>query len=129
MPLEYIVSNALTPPQVPLSHAVKVGGLLFVSGIHPYTADRQIVRGDFDAQMHQVMDNMAAVLSDGGSSFDRVVKTTVILRRMSDFAAMNKIYGQFFAPGRCPARTTIQSELGRDDMLLEIECVAETSAG
>lgn len=115
------------PSRVPLSQAVRVGNILFVSGTTPYAPDSSIARGDFAAQMHQVMANIGEILAAGGSSLDKVAKVNVILTRISDFRAMNEIYGQYFKEGNYPARTTIEAPLANPDFLLEIECVAEAS--
>ncbi len=112
-------------PRVPLSPAVKTGNLVFVSGTPAYYGDRQIARGDFPAQMHQVLKNIQTVLAAAGSSLDRVVKVNVILVRKSDWDDMNRIYREYFKEGNYPARTTIVCELANPDFLLEIECVAE----
>jgi 2-iminobutanoate/2-iminopropanoate deaminase len=119
----------LRPSRVPLSHAVRVGGLLFVSGTTPFAPDGSIARGDFAGQMHRVMANIKEVLAAGGSSLDKVAKVNVILTRGSDFAAMNEIYRQYFREGNYPARTTIVCPLANPDFLLEIECVAQAGAG
>ena len=123
--MEVIHSNRVRVPAVPLSNAVRSGNHIFVSGTTPYTADRKIAVGDFEAQMRQVMENIKALLADGGSSVDKVVKTNVILVRKSDFKKMNEIYRTYFKEGAYPARTTMICDLANDDFLLEIECVAE----
>lgn len=115
----------LGTPRVPLSHAVKSGSHVFVSGITPRSPDGKIVTGDFAAQMRQVMDNIKTILEAAGSSLDRVVKTNVILVRIEDFAEMNEIYKTYFKDGQYPARTTVGAALAGQDFLLEIECVAE----
>lgn len=115
----------LGTPRVPLSHAVKSGSHVFVSGITPRSPDGKIVTGDFAAQMRQVMDNIKTILEAAGSSLDRVVKTNVILVRIEDFAEMNEIYKAYFKDGQYPARTTVGAALAGQDFLLEIECVAE----
>jgi 2-iminobutanoate/2-iminopropanoate deaminase len=114
-----------TPPTVPLSPAVKTGNLLFVSGMPAYYGDRQIAKGDFPAQMHQVMKNIQTVLAAGGSSLEKAVKVNVILVRKADWEDMNRIYREYFKEGNYPARTTIICDLANPDFLLEIECVAE----
>ena len=123
--MQIVPVPSLGTPRVPLSHAVKSGQHVFVSGITPRTPDGQIARGDFAAQMRQVMENIKVILAAAGSSLDKVVKTNVILVRIGDFAQMNEIYKTYFAEGRYPARTTIGAELAGQDFLLEIECVAE----
>ncbi|MEO8701234.1 MAG: RidA family protein [Kofleriaceae bacterium] len=125
MALTYIVSDALMKPAVPLSHAVRVGSLVYCSGMHPYTKDRTVAVGDFTAQCHQVFANLVAVLADAGTTLEHAVKMNVILVRMSDFAAMNEVYRSYFPSGNYPARCTTESRLAREEMLLEIECVAE----
>jgi 2-iminobutanoate/2-iminopropanoate deaminase len=108
----------------PLSQAVKVGALVFVSGTTGYAPDGSLAK-DFDGQMRQVMENMKAILDAAGTSLDRAVKMNVILARAADFAAMNAIYRTYFAEGNYPARTTIEATLARPELLVEIECVAE----
>lgn len=125
MTREIVNSRRVTPLRSPMSHAVKAGGLVFVSGTLPFKGEREIVRGDFAAQMHQVMVNIKAVLEDAGSSLDKVVKTTVVLRHMSDFPAMNEIYRSYFKPDNYPARITMESPLALEEFLIEIDCVAE----
>ncbi|HXQ50037.1 MAG TPA: RidA family protein [Stellaceae bacterium] len=120
-----IMPKGAPKPTVPLSHAVKVGKLVFVSGSTPFDKDGHLARGDFAAQMHQVMANLKTILADAGSSLDRVVKIVVILTRIGDFAQMNAIYRTYFKEGNYPARTTIGGQLAHPDFLLEIECVAE----
>jgi 2-iminobutanoate/2-iminopropanoate deaminase len=123
MPPQYIRTD--DSGRVPLSPAVKTGNLVFVSGTPAYFGNRQIARGDFPAQMHQVIKNIQAALAAAGSSLDRVVKMNVILVRKSDWDDMNRIYREYFTEGFYPARTTIVCDLANPDFLLEIECVAE----
>jgi len=108
----------------PTSKAVKVGNLLFVCGMPPFDIDRQVAKGDFQAQMRQCMDNIKAVLEAGGSAMDEIAKVTVFLARESDMPAMNEIYRTYFKKGNYPARTAIEAKL-QGDFLVEIECVAE----
>jgi 2-iminobutanoate/2-iminopropanoate deaminase len=115
----------LPTSRVPLSHAVKIGNILFMSGTTPFAPDGSIARGDFAGQMHQVMANIKVILAEGGSSLDKVAKVNVILTRGSDFGQMNEIYRSYFKAGNYPARTTIICPLANPDFLLEIECIAE----
>jgi 2-iminobutanoate/2-iminopropanoate deaminase len=109
---------------IPVSSAVKVGNLIFVSGTPAYK-DGKIAVGDFPAQMKQVMENIAATLKSAGTSLDRVVKTNVMLTRSGDFDDMNRIYATYFSDGKYPARTTVVvAGLPSADFLLEIECEA-----
>jgi 2-iminobutanoate/2-iminopropanoate deaminase len=121
-PLEYIGKPVRG---IPVSQAVKVGKFVFVSGTPAFDGDGKLAVGDFPAQMKQVMDNVTATLKASGTGWDRVVKTTVLLMRSSDFAVMNRIYATYFPDGKYPARTTaIAAGLPHPDFLLEIECEA-----
>ena len=125
MTREIIATDAAPHPDAPISQAIRVGQLVFVSGITPFTREMRLAKGDFAAQMHQVMPNLDAILSASGSSLARVVKCTVILARREDWRAMNEIYRTYW-PGRdFPARTAFEARLPHPDFLLEIECVAE----
>ena len=128
MPKQIITSDKVAKPRVPLSPAVKVGNLVFVSGSTPFTTDYQIAKGDFPAQMHQVMKGLKALLEAAGSSLDKVVKVNVFLARIRDFPEMNEIYKTYFKEGSYPARTTIEATMTNKDFLLEIECVAEVES-
>jgi 2-iminobutanoate/2-iminopropanoate deaminase len=125
MARQIVTTDKVAKSRVPLSNAVKLGNTVYVSGTTPFDVDRNIAKGDFNAQMRQVMENLRAILDAAGSSLDKVVKVNVILVRISDFAAMNEIYKEYFKEGTYPARTTIEAKLAGQDFLLEIECVAE----
>jgi 2-iminobutanoate/2-iminopropanoate deaminase len=125
MARQIVTTDKVAKSRVPLSNAVKLGNTVYVSGTTPFDVDRNIAKGDFKAQMRQVMENLKAILEAAGSSLDKVVKVNVILVRISDFAAMNEIYKEYFKEGTYPARTTIEAKLAGQDFLLEIECVAE----
>lgn len=94
-----------------------------MSGVPGYFGDRQLAVDDFEAQCRQALDNLDVILKTAGTSFDRIVKTNVILTRQSDFAKMNELYRARFSPGNYPARTTIVADLAVPAMLLEIECI------
>jgi 2-iminobutanoate/2-iminopropanoate deaminase len=111
----------------PYSQAVKVNGTLFTSGqvaLDPATG--QLVSGGIVEQTEQVLKNIAAVLAAAGSSFEKVVKTTVFLKDMADFAKMNEIYGRYMAgEGKiAPARSTVAVAGLPRDALVEIEVIA-----
>ena len=125
MTRQIIATDAAPHPDAPISQAVRIGQLVFVSGITPFTRDMRLAKGDFAAQMHQVMANLDAILSASGSSLARVVKCTVILARREDWRAMNEIYGTYWPGKDFPARTAFEATLPHPDFLLEIECVAE----
>jgi len=101
--------------------------LVFVSGkvaIDPAT--QQVIEGDVAAQTERVIKNISAILSSAESSLDQVVRSTVFLKNMNDFAAMNEVYGKFFnaAP---PARSTVEVARLPKDVLVEIDVIALTS--
>jgi 2-iminobutanoate/2-iminopropanoate deaminase len=111
----------------PYSQAIRAGNLLFASGqipIDPVTG--AVVAGDIAAQTRRVFENIAGVLKAAGGSFDHVVKTTVFLTDMNDFAAMNAVYGEYFAQP-APARSTVQVARLPRDARVEIEIVAVLS--
>jgi len=110
--------------QGPYSQAVRAGGLLFVAGqipLDPLTGD--LVGGDVVAQARRVLDNIGAVLKAGDLSFADVVRTTVFLADMNDFAAMNEVYGTYFPPPY-PARATVQVARLPRDVRIEIDAIA-----
>jgi 2-iminobutanoate/2-iminopropanoate deaminase len=125
MSRQIISTDKVSKPRVPLSNAVRVGNLIFVSGSTPYGPDYQLGKGNFQAQMHQVMENLKSILEGAGSSLDKVVKVNVFLQRIRDFQEMNEIYRTYFKEGNYPARSTVEVTLTNKDFLLEIECVAE----
>lgn len=120
-----INTSRLTKPRAPLSHAVRVGNLVFVSGTTPFKPGSRDMAPDFAGQMRQVMENIRVILDEAGTSLAQVVKANVILTRISDFQEMNDIYRSYFVEDDYPARTTIEAPLAVPGMLLEIECVAE----
>jgi len=120
-----IVRTEQAPQAIgPYSQAVVGGGFVYVAGqlaLDPRTG--QLVPGDVRIQTKRVMENIKAILEGAGSSLDRVVKTTVFLRDLNDFGAMNEIYGSYFQEDP-PARSTFQvAKLPRDGAV-EIEAVA-----
>lgn len=112
----------------PYSQAVRVGGLLFTSGqiaLDPATG--AMLEGGIEDQTVRVCENLKAVLEAAGVGFAQVVKTTVFLKNMGDFAAMNAVYGRYFAPegAVAPARSTVEVARLPKDALVEIEVVAK----
>jgi len=108
----------------PYSQAVVANGFVYAAGqvpLDPKTG--QIVPGDIRAQTKRVMENLKAVLAAAGSSFDKVVKTTVFLRDLNDFGTMNEIYGEYFQENP-PARSTVQVTRLPREAAVEIEVVA-----
>jgi len=125
-----VISTAAAPSAIgPYSQAIRVGNLLFVSGQIPIDpATGEVVAGDIRAQTRQVLKNLAAIVEAAGSSLDRVAKTTVYLRDLSEFAAMNEVYAQFFG-GEPPARSTVQVARLPRDAAIEIDLIAEVVRG
>ncbi|MFQ5694861.1 MAG: RidA family protein [Terriglobia bacterium] len=108
----------------PYSQGVKANGFLFCSGqvaLDPATG--QVVSGDIRAQTERVLKNLEAVLTAAGSSLAEVVKTTVFLTDLNDFAAMNEVYGTFF-PENPPARATVEVRRLPKDVKVEIDLIA-----
>ncbi|MDD5018010.1 MAG: RidA family protein [Eubacteriales bacterium] len=125
MQKKQIVSTDSAPAAIgPYSQGVKAGGLIYTSGQIPIDPDTgQVVHGDAAAQARRALQNLAAVLDAAGAGFDCVVKTTVFLADMDDFAAVNEVYTQFFKKG-FPARSCIQAAKLPKDVMVEIEAVA-----
>jgi len=108
----------------PYSQAIKANGFIFASGQIPLDpATMRIVEGGVEEQTERVLDNLKAVLESAGSSLDRVVKTTVYLADMNEFAAMNEIYARYFGSTK-PARATVQVARLPRDVKVEIDAVA-----
>jgi len=123
--LKTAVSSPDAPKAIgPYSQAVRTGQLLFVSGQVPLDpATGQIVAGDIAVQTRRVFDNLGAVLKAGGRSFADVVRTTVFLADMNDFAAVNEVYGTYFSEPY-PARATVQVARLPKDARVEIDVIA-----
>jgi len=123
------VSTPAAPRAIgPYSQAIRAGSLLFVSGqipIDPATGD--LVAGDIAAQTRRVFENLKAILAEAGASFDHVVRTTVYLADMNDFAAMNEVYGTYFS-SPAPARATVQAARLPKDARIEIDLIAALDA-
>ena len=123
--MKEIVQTEHAPPAIgPYSQAIKSNGLVFASGQIPLDpATGQFVPGGIEEQTRQVLKNLSAVLEAAGSSLDRVVKTTVFLIDMQEFAAMNDVYATFFTSNP-PARATVQAARLPKDARVEIEAIA-----
>ncbi len=121
-----VISTAKAPSAIgPYSQGVLAEGtLLFTAGqvaLDPVSG--QVVQGDIKAQTRQVMHNLRAILEAAGTTFGSVVKTTVFLKNMGDFAAMNEVYAEFF-PSAPPARSTVEVARLPRDVSVEIEVIA-----
>ncbi len=118
------VSTTNAPAAIgPYAQGIVVNGLFYSSGQIPLTAEGELVEGDIVAQTNQVFENLRAVLAEAGSSLDKVVKTTVFLKDMNDFAAMNETYAQNFGDHK-PARSAIEVARLPKDVKVEIEVIA-----
>jgi 2-iminobutanoate/2-iminopropanoate deaminase len=108
----------------PYSQAIVVNGMVFCAGQTPIDpATGNLVDGGIEAQTHQALKNIGAVLRAAGSDYAKIVKTTVFLKDMNDFAVMNGIYATYFAESP-PARSTVEVARLPKDCLFEIECIA-----
>lgn len=119
------VSSPSAPAAIgPYSQAVRAGSLLFLSGQIPLDpATGQLVEGDIAAQTHRVFKNLQAVLEAADATFDNVVRTTVYVADMNDFAAVNEVYGTYFS-SPAPARATVQAARLPKDARVEIDAIA-----
>jgi len=121
---EIIETKSAPAPIGPYSQAIRVNGFVLVSGQIPVVPDTgQVVEGGIAAQTHQVMKNISEILEAGGIGLGNVVKTTVFLTNLDDFAGFNKIYGEYFGDVK-PARTTVQVARLPKEVLVEVEAIA-----
>jgi 2-iminobutanoate/2-iminopropanoate deaminase len=123
--MKEVISTDKGPRAIgPYSQAIKAGGFIFTAGqiaLDPATA--QLVEGDIARQTVRVLDNLKAIVEAAGSSLNRAVKTTVYLKDMNDFAAMNEVYARYF-PENPPARSTVEAGRLPRDVRVEIELIA-----
>ncbi len=126
--MKKIVATEKAPKAIgPYSQAVVHNGLAFLSGqipLDPMTG--QLVEGDITAQTTRVLENLKAVLEACGSGLDRVVKTTVYIKDMGEFAKMNEVYGKYFSENP-PARSTVEAARLPRDVRVEIDAIAIVS--
>jgi 2-iminobutanoate/2-iminopropanoate deaminase len=120
-----VISTKSAPQAIgPYSQAIRANGFVFTSGqvaIDP--ANQQVIAGDVAAQTERVLQNVGAILSAAGTSLEKVVRSTVFLKNMNDFAAMNEVYGRFFKSNP-PARSTVEVARLPKDVLVEIDVIA-----
>jgi 2-iminobutanoate/2-iminopropanoate deaminase len=120
-----VIATGNAPKAIgPYSQAVRAQGLIFTSGqvaIDPTT--QQVIAGDVSAQTDRVLKNLAAVLEASGSTMEKVLRCTVFLKNMGDFAAMNEVYGRYFKQAP-PARSTVEVARLPKDVLVEIDVIA-----
>jgi len=124
--MKTIVSTDKAPAAIgPYSQGVKVGNLLFTSGQIPLDPATGTFPEGIQAQARQSLSNVKAILAEAGVSMDQVIKTTVFLKDMNDFAAMNEVYATFFTEGSYPARSAVEVARLPKDVLVEIEAIAQ----
>jgi 2-iminobutanoate/2-iminopropanoate deaminase len=120
-----VISTKDAPQAIgPYSQAIKANGFIFTSGqiaIDPAT--QQVITGDVAAQTDRVLRNLSEILEASGSGLGKVVRSTVFLKNMSDFAAMNAVYGKYFSTAS-PARSTVEVARLPKDVLVEIDVIA-----
>lgn len=127
--MKQIIATERAPKAIgPYSQAVLSNGFAFLSGQIPIDpATGLLIDGDIAAQTRRVLDNLKAVLEACGSSMGQVVKTTVYLKDMGEFAAMNEVYARYF-PENPPARATVEAARLPKDVRVEIDCIAAVQA-
>jgi 2-iminobutanoate/2-iminopropanoate deaminase len=120
-----VISTPDAPKAIgPYSQGIRANGFIFVSGqvaIDPAT--QQVITGDVAAQTARVIQNLSEILEAAGSGLGKVVRTTVFLKNMGDFAAMNEVYGKYFSAAP-PARSTVEVSRLPKDVLVEIDVIA-----
>ena len=124
--MKTVISTDKAPGAIgPYSQAIKVGNLLFASGQIPLDPATGAFPEGIEAQTKQALTNVKNILEAAGTSLDKVVKTTVFLSDMNNFAAMNGVYATFFSEGSYPARSAVEVARLPKDAMVEIEVIAE----
>ncbi|HET7150636.1 MAG TPA: RidA family protein [Candidatus Acidoferrum sp.] len=123
--MKEVISTAHGPKAIgPYSQAIRANGFIFISGQVAFDpATGNLVEGDIAAQTDRVMKNLKAIVEAGGSTLDKVVKTTVFLKDMNEFTKMNEVYGKYFSAAP-PARATVEVARLPRDVRVEIELIA-----
>lgn len=123
--MDTVVSTNDAPQAIgPYSQAIKANGFIFVSGQIPLDpATQQMIAGSVAQQTERVLQNIAGILQAAASSLEKVVRCTVFLKSMEDFAAMNAVYATFF-PAHPPARSTVEVARLPQDCLVEVDAIA-----
>lgn len=109
----------------PYSQAIAAGNILFISGQIPADPETREIIHEIDVATHRVMKNLEAILNEAGASFSNVVKTSIFLKDMNDFATVNEIYASYFTDGSYPARETVQVAKLPADVKIEISMIAQ----
>jgi 2-iminobutanoate/2-iminopropanoate deaminase len=121
--MEYIHTDKAPAAIGPYSQAIKTGDMVFTSGQIALTPKGEFLDGDVEVQAKQVLENLSEVLKEAGSSMQKVIKTTIFLADMDDFAKVNEIYAKAFGDHK-PARSTVAVKTLPKNALIEIEAVA-----
>lgn len=123
--MKQVISTKEGPQAIgPYSQAIKANGFVFVSGQVAFDpATQQIVEGDIAAQTERVLKNLSGILKAAGSGLEKVVRATVFLKNMDEFAAMNEVYGMYFTASP-PARSTVEVARLPRDVMVEIDVIA-----
>ena len=120
-----IISTDKAPKAIgPYSQAIEVNGMIFTSGVIPINPEtNELVNGDIKVQAEQAIGNLAALLKEAGSDTEQVIKTTVFIKDMNDFASVNEVYAKYFTKD-FPARSCVEVARLPKDVLIEIEAIA-----
>lgn len=123
--MKTVIQTPKAPAAIgPYSQAITVGDMIYTSGMIPIIPETgELETGDVKAQAKQAIGNLIALLDEAGSDADHVVKTTVFIKDMNDFAKVNEVYASFFT-GDCPARSCVEVARLPKDVLIEIEAIA-----
>ena len=121
--MEFVATDKAAAAIGPYSQGVIAGNMFYSSGQIPLTPEGNMVEGAIGEQAHQVFDNLQAVLAEAGSSLGQVVKTTVFIKDMNDFAELNEVYASYFGSHK-PARSTVEVARLPKDAKVEIEVIA-----
>lgn len=121
---QILLTDQAPAPIGPYSQAVRAGNTVYVSGQIPLDAAGQLVAGDVAAQTHQVLRNMQAVLAAAGLTLTDVVKCSIFVKDLGNFAVINEVYGTYFDNATAPARETVEVARLPRDVEVEISCIA-----
>jgi len=124
MPHQIILTDQAPAPIGPYSQAVRAGNTVYVSGQIALDASGQLITGDVTTQTHQVLKNLTAVLAAAGLGLTDVVKCSIFVKDLGNFAIINQVYGTYFADATAPARETVEVSRLPRDVEVEISCIA-----
>ncbi|MFQ3351788.1 MAG: 2-iminobutanoate/2-iminopropanoate deaminase [Candidatus Marivariicella framensis] len=124
MKKEIILTSDAPAPIGPYNQAVKVNGILYLSGQIPLTSKMDLIKNDLKKEVNQVMINLKAVLNAANMSFKNVVKSTIFLNNMDNFQSVNEVYGEFFENEIAPARETLAVKTLPKNVRVEISMIA-----